>query len=197
MKPKDEMRKEAVVAAIADIIAQGGVSQVTARDVARRAGIAVGGIYLAFGTLDHAIVAANAHTLDRLDQKMQAAMVAAADAPLLEVFQVLARCYVDFAIHNRNDWAALSEFVPRDKSVLETHHAVLQSLVGRIVATLLRLRPDWSRSQAEVRARTLFSAVHGVVHMALEGWFLAAPQDRLHEEIDGLIAAMVEGMAQP
>jgi len=193
---KSKARAQAVLAAIASIIEEGGVGAVNAREVATRAGIAVGGIYLAFGTLDAAILAANAATLGRLDAAMEQAIVGMDTAEPLAVFQALGRCYVQFAVTERQAWAALFEFTPRQKEGLEGHREALQLLVARIVATLVRLRPDMEVAQAEVRARTLFSAVHGVVHMALEGWFLGAPRERLDSEVEALITAMVRGLGR-
>jgi hypothetical protein len=49
--------------------------------------------------------------------------------------------------------------------------------------------PDASPEALTIRARTLFSAVHGVVYIGLEERLIAVPPQKLAEEIEWLIRA--------
>lgn len=186
-------RRAAIVDAVAEIVGESGVAGVAAREVAKRAGVALGALYLDFGTLDAAVVAANARTLEALDAEMATVVAGLPSADSAEVFQALGLCYVTFAMSNRAAWAALFEFSPRDRGVLDSHHEALERLVDRIAIPLQALRPDLPPGDARIRARTLFGAVHGVVHMALEGRQLGAPRALLEREVAALIDAMARG----
>lgn len=195
--PTQHPRHAAILDAVSALIAQDGVASVNARSVAQRAGVAVGAIYLAFGTLDGAVVAANARTLGRIQGVMEEAVRGLDGDDPLTVLRALGQRYLAFALEERQAWSALFEFTPRDKTLLEIHHTTLESLVGLIAEPVVRLRPDWSGQEAQVRARTMFGAVHGVVHMALEGWVLGTPSALVEREVNGLITAMVRGYGSP
>lgn len=233
---------EAVLDAIEALIAEGGLVAVNAREVARRAGIAVGSVYLVHGTLDRAVSLANGRTLARLDAAMEEAIrtpldggegpptahasssppsapsstptslssstppsvnaaIETATAPAISSAEgmarclALGRCYARFARTHREAWTAITAFSPSDKTLLSMHHGALDGLVARIVDALRLVRPDLDDAVLSVRARTFFAAVHGVVHTALEGWFMGTPADRLDAEIDVLVRGLVHGLA--
>jgi AcrR family transcriptional regulator len=181
------------LSAIADLIEEGGLRAVNAREVARRVGVAVGSVYLVHGSLDAAISAANGRTLARIDAAMGVAVEEAtrSGGDAVACCLALGRCYARFARDHRQAWAALFEFTPEDRGLLSVHHAVLAGMVGRIVQELARLSPQTPVEELAVRARTFFGAVHGVVHTALEGWFFGTPADRLEAEVDVLVHALV------
>lgn len=184
---------EAVVEAIEDLIKEGGVRAVTAREVARRVGVSVGSVYLVHGSLDAAISAANGRTLARIDAAMADAVEGCVGegGDAVACCVALGLCYARFARENRQAWAALFDFAPQDRGLLAVHHAALGAMVDRIVAQLVRLDPSLGAEEAAIRARTFFGAVHGVVHTALEGWFFGAPADRLEAEVRVLVRALV------
>lgn len=266
---------EAVLDAIEALIAEGGLAAVNAREVARRAGIAVGSVYLVHGTLDRAVSLANGRTLAKLDQAMAEAVAdvslhtafhgalhgtphgtpqgtghlqntahdtSPGSAPYIEPATepgqaspagtssgapqdsvppgtsprdsapqdaapaddvqaglarclALGRCYVRFARTHREAWTAITAFTPADKALLSMHHDALEGLVARIVDALRMVRPDLDDATLAVRARTFFAAVHGVVHTALEGWFMGTPAGMLDAEIDVLVRGLVHGLS--
>ena len=63
-----------------------------------------------------------------------------------------------------------------------------------VVAPLAALFPKRSREQLGITARSLFSAVHGMVALGLEQKLVAVPLPALRKEIAGLVRAMIDGL---
>jgi hypothetical protein len=84
--------------------------------------------------------------------------------------------------------------MPRDWDVPDWHieeHAVL---IEHILAPLARLQPDLAQLDLSLRARTLFSAVHGVVKLSLEDRFVAVQPAALAAEVAALVRLLTTGM---
>ena len=60
-------------------------------------------------------------------------------------------------------------------------------------APLAELYPDLGADGVLLRARTLFSAVHGVVTVSLESRYAGVSVERLEEELTGLVRAAIAG----
>jgi hypothetical protein len=56
------------------------------------------------------------------------------------------------------------------------------------------LFPKRSTHQLSVTARSLFSAVHGMVTLGLEQKLIAVPLDALRAEIAVIVRAMIDGL---
>jgi hypothetical protein len=69
-------------------------------------------------------------------------------------------------------------------------------LIARIGAPLAALRPDLPPQALRLRVRTLFGAVHGVVHLALQGRLVGLPEASLRPEVAALVGALVTGARQ-
>ncbi len=76
------------------------------------------------------------------------------------------------------------------------HRAEHEVVIEQIVAPLALLRPDLDEAARLLRARTMFAAVHGVVHLAVQGRFAGAPREHLKPEVEALVAALVRGAQQ-
>jgi hypothetical protein len=57
-----------------------------------------------------------------------------------------------------------------------------------------RLFPKHSADELDARARSLFSAVHGMVALSLEQKPVAVPIRALRHEISAIVCAMVKGL---
>ena len=53
--------------------------------------------------------------------------------------------------------------------------------------------PDLSDAEVRLRVRTLFGAVHGVVHLALQGRLVGVPEPLLRQEVAALVGALTLG----
>jgi hypothetical protein len=133
----------------------------------------------------------NSRTLERLG----AALAPASNAGSPEaVTLALADAYAVFALENRRLWSALFEHrLPEGVEMPDWHRQEHEVLIARIVQPLRQLRPDLPEEEIRLRVRTLFGAVHGVVHLALQGRLVGVPEPQLRQEVAALVGALVVG----
>lgn len=193
--------REALIEAAETAIAAGGLAQLKARDLARAAGCALGAIYTVFPDLDALILAVNARTLDRIDRAMREAG-ATGEAPLdaeraIARLVELATAYLDFAVAQTGLWRALFEHrLPLGQAVPADYLALQMTLFRHIVAPLQALQPGLGEPARLMLARSLFSAVHGVVDLGLEEKLTAVPLPQLRRLVVLLATAMGRGLLQ-
>jgi AcrR family transcriptional regulator len=194
---KADLRQRLIAAAEAEI-AEKGLSGLKARDVTGRAGCALGALYNAVADLDELILRVNSRTLERLGAALAPASAAGDPAA---VTLALADAYAVFALENRRLWSALFEHrLPEGTDMPDWHRQDHEVLIARIGAPLAALRPDLPADAIRLRVRTLFGAVHGVVHLALQGRLVGVPEPLLRQEVAALVMALVAGArlaAQP
>ena len=190
---RDNLRHRLIDAAERGIAGQ-GLTGLKARQVTADAGCALGALYNAFDDLDDLILHVNARTLDRLAAAFAGARRAGDSAE--ETMAVLAQTYVRFALDNRMLWSAVFALaLPEGRSAPDWYVVRYRALIDQIVGPLATLRPDLSPDELQLRARTLFAAVHGVVRLFLDARFLAVPQDRITPEVAALVKAMTQGLS--
>lgn len=174
-------------------IAEQGLEGLKARDLTAEAGVALGSLYNGFENLDLLILNVNARTLARLDAHLreQAAECLEPTARMI----ALARGYVRFALENRRLWAALFDHrLPEGMQVPDWHREAHAQIMTLIAPPLARLRPDLHGDPRALRARTLFAAVHGVVHLSLTGQFVGTPREHLEDEVVARVESLVRGI---
>jgi len=190
---RDNLRHRLIDAAERGIAGQ-GLTGLKARQVTADAGCALGALYNAFDDLDDLILHVNARTLDRLAAAFAGARRAGGSAE--ETMAVLAQTYVRFALDNRMLWSAVFALaLPEGRSAPDWYVVRYRALIDQIAGPLAKLRPDLSPDDLQLRARTLFAAVHGVVRLFLDARFLAVPQDRITPEVAALVKAMTRGLS--
>lgn len=190
---KADLKARLIAAAEAEI-AEHGLAGLKARAVTARAGCALGALYTAVEDLDMLVVEVNSRTLARLGASLSEAMAGATGPEA--ALQALAARYIDFALENRALWLALFEHrLPEGRDFPDWHrqeHAVLLTVIAPHLAAL---RPDLSGEALVLRGRTTFAAVHGVVHLALQGRFVGLPLQSLRAEVAALVETMTAGAA--
>lgn len=189
---REELRERLILAAEARIEAS-GLAALRARDITGDAGCAVGALYTAFKDLDDLIVHVNSRTLARLGASLDG-QLQGADAPRSRL-QALARAYFFFARDNQALWRALFEhrMVPGNE-VPAWHQAEQAVLIQELVEPLAILRPALATPELLARARTLFSAVHGIVSISLEERFVGLAPSHLENELRLFVDALVTGI---
>ncbi|WP_282152756.1 TetR/AcrR family transcriptional regulator [Ruegeria atlantica] len=189
---KREILKKKILDAAEKRIESQGLAALRARDITKDAGCALGSLYNAFEDLDLLILAVNSRTLARLHVSLQNAP-ASQETPK-EKLLALALAYLDFGTENPNLWAALFDHrmqpgVPVPQWHLE-EHAVL---IAEIIAPLSQLNPQLDDDTLASRARTVFSAVHGIVKLSLEGRFVALDPDAVQAELSEFMSQYLQG----
>ncbi|MBY6242253.1 TetR/AcrR family transcriptional regulator [Methylosinus sp. Sm6] len=187
--------RERLLAAGRAAIEAGGLHSLKARDLAAAVGCAVGAIYTVFADLDDMILGIGAGTLAQLERALepQQAPQQAREEPVEELSR-LARGYLDFARAHERLWRALFEHRLGGRAVPAWFLEDQNRLFTLIEAPLARLLPHEPAAARARLARTLFSAVHGVVSLGLEEKLAPTPAETLDAELDRLVRAVSAGL---
>ena len=196
-----ERLKQALVSAAERTIGSEGLRGIKARELAEKAGCAVGAIYNVVADLDDLIYAANARTLAALDVKLtEAGATAASETPgpegAIERLTRLALAYLAFAAANRPRWRAVFDHRPADGRDIPDWYMADQLRMFRYVEEPLAvLQPDATPERRALLARSLFSAVHGIVILGLEEKLQLIPLPVLREQVTTIVTALGYGLA--
>jgi AcrR family transcriptional regulator len=186
--------REALIEAAERAIAAKGLAGLRTRDLAEEIGIANGGVYNLVEDIDELILRVGSRTLARLDASLSLAEIGG-QTSLRETLVRIAVAYCDFAAENLELWRALFEHrMQPGKIVPEWAISEQMELFRHIHKPLAALFPQRSSTQIGVTARSLFSAVHGMVALGLEQRLIAVPLDALRIEIATLVRAMIDGL---
>ena len=174
-------------------IAEKGLAALKARDLAREAGCAVGTIYNVFEHLDELVLCVGSRTLALLEATLQPVRHSSAEEAVDEIVR-LALAYLEFAAVHTVRWRALfehrmSEARPLPEWFVEQQHRLFTQ-VERPLAALL---PELDRDARRILARTVFSAVHGIVALGLEEKLVSLPSPDLDRQLAAAVRAIAAG----
>ena len=186
--------RDALIQAAEHAIAEKGLAGLKTRDLAREIGVANGAVYNLVEDVDELILRVGSRTLARLETALSAAEQSESAGPAKRLVCV-AIAYCDFAADNLELWRALFEHrMAPDKPLPEWAISDQMNLFRHIYAPLAELFPKHAPDELGVRARSLFSAVHGMVALGLEQKLVAVPIRALRHEIAAIVSAMVKGL---
>jgi len=189
-----EKQRGALIEAAERMIAAKGLAGLKTRDLASEIGIANGGVYNLVADVDELILRVGSRTLARLDAALSNAESAGDPSPR-EALVRIAIAYCDFAAENLELWRSLFEHrMEADKELPDWAVSDQMALFRHIYMPLSALFPRRSPEELSVTARSLFSAVHGMVALGLEQKLVAVPLPALRNEIAVLVRAAVEGL---
>jgi len=172
----------------------GGLAGLKSRELAREIGCANGAVYNLVADMDELILRVGSRTLARLDAALTDAESSGPASPM-ETLVRIAVAYCDFAADNTGLWRALFEHrMAPDKPVPEWAIDEQMALFRHIYRPLAVLFPKRTANALGVTARSLFSAVHGMVTLGLEQKLIAVPIVALRAEIALIVRAMVRGL---
>lgn len=190
-KRRAELRERLIDIAEAQVRNEGSGS-LRARALAEEAGCAVGAIYNVFTDMLGLQLAVNGRTFARLGAEVKGAVAERADAPPVERLIVIAKGYLAFAVENPNLWRALFDVeMTAESDVPEWYLRDLGQLFAIISGPLAELDPEASPEEIDLRTRTLFSSVHGIVLLGLERRISGVPLPRLEAMIEYLLRSFV------
>ncbi|MCP3371726.1 TetR/AcrR family transcriptional regulator [Bradyrhizobium cajani] len=193
LERREKLRADLILSA-ERMIAGRGLAGLKTRDLAREIGCANGAVYNLVADVDELILRVGSRTLLRLDEALGAAERAGEPSPQ-ETLVRIAIAYCDFAAENLQLWRALFEHrMEADKVLPDWSINDQLQLFRHIYQPLAMLFPKRSREELGITARSLFSAVHGMVALGLEQKLVAVPLPALRREIAGLVRAMVHGL---
>jgi AcrR family transcriptional regulator len=193
--------KDALIVAAERAIAAHGLAGLKARELAAEAGCAVGAIYNAVEDLDELVLAVNSRTLAALERALDAAKPAGKAVGAERAIAQLSRmaiAYLDYAASNTPRWRALFEHrLAAGRDVPDWYRAVQAALFAHVETPLQALRPDLTPRELALLARSVFSAVHGIVALGLEEKLGTVPLRALRTQITVIVAAIGAGLARP
>jgi AcrR family transcriptional regulator len=187
-------QREELLEVAENMIAAKGLTGLKTRELAQRIGVANGAVYNLVEDVDDLVLRVGSRTLARLDAALTAAEAEGAASPV-EMLARIAVAYCDFAAENTELWRALFEHrMQVGKEVPEWSAAEQMELFRHIHDPLVALFPQRSPAELGVLARSLFSAVHGMVALGLEQKLVAVPLEVLRREVARIVRAMVNGI---
>jgi AcrR family transcriptional regulator len=189
-KSRREQLRERLIAAAEAAVARGGIAALKAREIATEAGCALGAIYLAFEDLDELILCVNARTLARLEAALRSGEREDGE----EELQRLARAYLAYAREEGPRWRALFDHRMPQKPLPDWYAQDRDRLFSLLEAPLARLLPGAPDEELHALARTLFSAVHGIVQLGLDEKLASTEPEALEAELAQFIATVVRGL---
>lgn len=193
LERRDKLRSDLILAAERSIAAK-GLAGLKTRELARDIGCANGAVYNLVEDMDELILRVGSRTLARLDAALTDAESKGSTSPD-ETLVRIAVAYCDFAAENLELWRALFEHrMAPGKPIPEWAIDQQMALFRHIYRPLTALFPKRSAAELGVTARSLFSAVHGMVLLGLEQKLIAVPVDALRKEIATIVGAMVAGL---
>ncbi len=187
------LRQKLLEAAIVRI-GQHGIDSLRARDLATDAGCALGAIYNIYADIDELVFYAKVEIFTRMEQQLDECMKHASSLTPLEQMTRLSRDYFEFATQNTNLWSALF-----DGHLADTHEIpvwyrqALIRLMGHIQRPLMLLDPSLSPTEASLRTRALFSAIHGIVVLSIQD----RPSGVNQQEVPDAIQWILKSISKP
>ena len=189
--------REQLIDAAERTIAGKGLTALKARDLAQEAGCAVGTIYNVFDHLDELVVCVGSRTLAMLDAALQAVrspVCHGSEEEAVDDMVSLALAYLEFTATHTVRWRALfehrmSENRPLPEWFVEQQHRLFAQVERPLAALLPELDPEARR----VLARTVFSAVHGIVALGLEEKLVSLSLPDLGSRLAATVRAIATG----
>jgi AcrR family transcriptional regulator len=191
--------RDALIHAAERTIEKEGLRGMKARELAFKVGCAVGAIYNVFTDLDDLIFAVNALTLEQLEKTLTVAGEKSSDARAgaIKALTHLALAYTDYAAANPRRWRALFDHrLAEDQAVPAWYQANLARLFVYIEEPLRSLAPEMPPDQRMQLARSLFSAVHGIVLVGLEEKLQSIPLASVREQVTFMVEAFARGLSR-
>ncbi|MEM8749890.1 MAG: TetR/AcrR family transcriptional regulator [Pseudomonadota bacterium] len=186
---------EDLIACATRRIAAHGAHGLRARDLASDAGCSVGAIYNVFEDLEALILHVSLQTLGAIDEVMAANARERAACSQEEILTGLAERYCDFVVQNTHSWRSLFEHaLPEGVELPDWIIEKQISLLGHVRRPLAQLMPTASDEKINSTARLLFSAVHGVVNLAVDQRTVGLALDEVKRELRFLVQMFVAGV---
>jgi AcrR family transcriptional regulator len=189
--------REQLINAAERTIAEKGLAALKARDLAREVGCAVGTIYNVFEHLDELVLSVGSRTLEMLEAALRAVPSTSRDGSAGEAVADMVRlalAYLGFAAKHTVRWRALFEHRSSEARPLpEWFVEQLHRLFAQLERPLEALLPELDRDARRVLARTVFSAVHGIVALGLEEKLVSLPLPDLAGQLAATVRAIATG----
>jgi AcrR family transcriptional regulator len=190
---KRNLLKQRIFDAAFRRIEKNGLIGLRARDIAIEADCSLGSLYNAYTDLDDLILNVNSHILMMLSESIGQQPAENLDPE--ENLRLLAQRYMNFAYDNYNLWTSLFTHTMHDNTPIPDWYLDrTNETFSKVIAPLLRLRPDLEQEEVSQMVRTLFSAVHGVIAINLQERFMSISRGALEEQLQNFVSIYAKGL---
>jgi AcrR family transcriptional regulator len=192
LREQKKGRRRALMIEIArELIALKGLRSLKVRDVAEAADCSIGSVYNEFGDFDGLILTVNRQTV----QALAAQLAAVPTADPVRHLHGLAEAYLEFARTHANLLRSLFEHrMEDDRPFPEDILLMVMNAFALMHRPLVRLMPDRDPEEIALQARTLFSAVHGIISLGLEERMVAVPPEKLRQQVAEFVDTHLAGL---
>ena len=192
---RSALRVDLIVAAEKAIAAK-GIPGLNARDLAEAVGCSLGAIYNVFPHLDAIVFEVNSRTLALFEQFVARRAKSREGIDPAGSLVALAEAYFDFAVAHQPRWRALFEHrVSSPGGVPDAYLADQARLFQLVERPLAALRPDFDGKRRMLFARTMFSAVHGIISLSLDAKLAALTVSVAGDQLRTFVGIVSAGLA--
>ena len=189
--------REQLIDAAERTIAEKGLAALKARDLAQEVGCAVGTIYNVFEHLDELVLCVGLRTLAMLEAALAEVSPLGGHHSTEKAADDLVRlalAYLEFAAKHTVRWRALFEHrMSEARSLPEWFVEQQHRLFVQVERPLAALLPELDQDARRILARTVFSAVHGIVALGLEEKLVSLPLPDLARQLGAAVRAIATG----
>ncbi len=158
---RDEL-KEAILKTSWDIIEKEGLTNLTARRIAKDIGYTPGTIYNIFTSMDELYLNINAITLDKLYNALSNPKNRITTQTPTQNIKELAKIYADFAKKHKPHWLMLfTNTLPEGTHPPDWYQEKITRLFKPLETMISPLYPE-NNKQHKIAARVLWASVHGI-----------------------------------
>lgn len=195
-KKSTKSKKDLILDVAERQVSAGGLKSMTIRTIADEIGGASSSMYYHFKDLDELVLRVNSRTISVLDGRLARAATDAEGMGVAILFEKLALAYLHFAIEHPMQFAALFEHrMTGDAPIPEWHLAEHYALFRHVERPLGSLGLAMSDDERRVLARTIYSAVHGIVHLAMQGRLIALPVPVIEQQLRVITHVLADGLS--
>ncbi len=192
-----EHQRQALLEAAEKRMAKNGLASLRTRDLSNDIGVAHGAIYNLVTDMDEIILRVASKTLGRLDIALEqsAEYTSAGHSNPVAILIAIARTYHHFAVENLHVWRALFEHrMALDATLPDWLFKDQMRLFRHILVPLEALATSMREEERILLAKTMFSAVHGVVALGLDEKIVAVPRDMIDSQLEILVEIICAGI---
>jgi AcrR family transcriptional regulator len=178
--------REMVLDAAETIIVNEGFAALTVRKIAMEIGYTVASIYMVFANMADLTMHIKANTVDELNEQLQQVPDCGPEQFIAE----LARRYLIFAGRNFNRWQIA---FAQNAETPEWYRLKIQLLFGPLEPQLAKLAPNCPEQQRKMAAQALWSGIHGICILSLNGKMDTADINKAENAISLLVDSFIRG----
>ncbi len=184
-----EELRELILEATRRVVEQDGISQPSAREIARAIGYAPGTLYNMFENLGDILLHVEARILAELDCAIAAAIKGEMGRDEVRQF---VDAYVDFACRNSRLWSLITQHQPdQTVSIPEWYREQVRAPQVRLGEILSRTFPGSNADDTSRVAQGMWTALHGLIQVAMTSKFGTLPRPAIAKMAQDLIEGML------